>query len=310
MQLIHQRSQPQTLGRAVFLVCVFRDEELLLDYFVRYYRKLGVTHFLFVDNSSVDAGPEFLMGLDDVNLWLYRTEDSYRDATQGTDWINRLLADHCVGEYCLVVDADELFMFDSSRYTDLNALVGEMEASGSNVVVTTLLDMYPRETNDSYQKGADFLTHSSLYDAWNAKYYREQGPIYKSMKHKVGGVRERVLGTTACIHKFPLFKFNFSPIGVAPGVHFFQRKGKVLLKSRKIRLHADPSLLLHFKFIKPNLKEFFQARIDNNQNWDNSVEYRSYSQAMEGKGKLEFYSPEYSVDFNKAGGLDGFFNLP
>ena len=35
----------------VLLFCTLRNERVRLPYFLRYYRDLGIRHFLFVDNS-------------------------------------------------------------------------------------------------------------------------------------------------------------------------------------------------------------------------------------------------------------------
>ena len=39
----------------ILLVCTFRNEQIRLPYFLKYYRDLGVAHFLFIDNGSEDG---------------------------------------------------------------------------------------------------------------------------------------------------------------------------------------------------------------------------------------------------------------
>ena len=307
LKLIHQQKQKSIQPRPIFLLCVLRDEHLLLEYFIKYYQSLGVTHFIMIDNLSEDEGPGYLKSLENINLWLYRTEDSYKDAAYGTTWINQLLQAHCQGQYCFTVDIDELFMVDIKKYQSLSHLVDEMETVNSNVVPVTLLDMYPKKTNDNYLRGQNFLDHSPYFDDLNTTYYEERAPIYKNFVHKVGGVRKRVFGTTVCIHKFPFFKYDFYPLEVAPGYHFFQEDGKVFHQSEKIRLHDKPGLLLHFKFIKPKLAEFIQSRIKNNQDWNNSAEYRSYLRVLERQQELFFYDVKYSKKFITIRDLEQFF---
>lgn len=294
MQLVHQQKSGQKTSRPIFLLCVFRDENLLLEYFVNYYRSLGVTHFIMIDNQSEDNGPDYLKCLRDINLWLYNTKNSYRDAAYGTTWVNQLLERHCTGHFCFTVDVDEIFLLDTSRYETLYQLVDDMELEGANVVPTTLLDMYPKETNDNYKRGQNFLSHSPFFDDLNVEYYEERGPIYGTFVHKVGGVRKRVLGTTVCIHKFPFFKYDFNPVGVSPGYHFFQAGGKVLRQCNKIRLHPQPEVLLHFKFIKPGFQEFVEQRVTRNEDWDNSGEYRAYSEVLVADEVLVFFDRRFS----------------
>jgi len=250
-----------------------------------------------VDNLSADEGPEYLQSLENINLWLYRTEDSYRDAAYGTRWVNQLLQKHCRGHYCFTVDIDELFLVDSRKCQTFHHMVDDMESVNANVVPVTLLDMYPKKTNDDYQRGQDFLSHSPYFDDLNTTYYEEWGSIYEKFAHKVGGVRKRVLGTTVCIHKFPFFKYDFYPLEVAPGYHFFQADGKTIRQSRAIRLYGQPGVLLHFKFIKPGFYEFVEQRISNNQDWQDSAEYRSYLQVLRTKSTLKFYDERYTKRF-------------
>ena len=40
---------------SILLLCTLRNERIRLPYFLRYYRDLGINHFLFVDNGSDDG---------------------------------------------------------------------------------------------------------------------------------------------------------------------------------------------------------------------------------------------------------------
>ena len=53
----------------ILLFCTFRDEMIRLPYFMQYYRDLGVSHFIMVDNDSTDGGREYLAVQSDVSVW-------------------------------------------------------------------------------------------------------------------------------------------------------------------------------------------------------------------------------------------------
>ena len=65
-----------------------RNEIIRLPYFLEYYRKLGVAHFLIVDNDSDDGTGEYLADQPDVSLW--HTTHSYKLSRFGVDWLTWL----------------------------------------------------------------------------------------------------------------------------------------------------------------------------------------------------------------------------
>ena len=54
---------------AIIVLSTVRNERVRLPFFLRYYRKLGVDHFLIVDNGSDDGSREYLAEQPDVSLW-------------------------------------------------------------------------------------------------------------------------------------------------------------------------------------------------------------------------------------------------
>lgn len=308
MKLIYNHTATYHVTKPVFLLCVFRNECLLLDFFMSYYKNLGVTHFIMVDNLSEDGGSKLIESQADINVQLYHAEGSYRKAEFGTLWINELLNRHCRDQYCLVVDADELFVFDTRVFSTLSELIVAMETIGANAVPSYVVDMYPYGIDGKeYCSGADFRSHSYYFDDLNGLYYRERGAIQGGFKHKVGGLRARVLGTTVCIHKFQFFRYDFYPVGVAPGYHFFQDRGKILIDSSAIKLFNKPAVTLHFKFIKPNFRDFIARRIANNEDWNDSAEYRAYMRILEQNDALQLFDENYSKKLESIVDLEKFF---
>ena len=53
----------------ILIFSTVRNERIRLPFFLDYYRKLGVNHFLFVDNGSDDGTREYLESQADVSLW-------------------------------------------------------------------------------------------------------------------------------------------------------------------------------------------------------------------------------------------------
>jgi hypothetical protein len=72
----------------VLVFSTIRNERIRLPYFLKYYREMGVRHFLMVDNGSDDGSREYLQTQGDVSLWT--TSASYKRSRFGVDWLNWL----------------------------------------------------------------------------------------------------------------------------------------------------------------------------------------------------------------------------
>ncbi|MCC1491288.1 glycosyltransferase family 2 protein [Cognatishimia sp. F0-27] len=144
-----------------------RNEARRLPYFLEHYRRMGVGHFLIVDNDSTDGGDRFLAAQPDVSLW--RSTASYRRARFGMDWMNALLTRYGHGHWCLTVDPDELFVFPFCDTRPLRALTDWLDASRIRSFSAMLLDMYPKGPLDAcrYQPGQNPMEIACWFDAGN-----------------------------------------------------------------------------------------------------------------------------------------------
>ena len=56
-------------AQPILLLSTMRNERIRLPYFLAYYRRLGIDHFLIVDNGSDDGTREYLADQPDVSVW-------------------------------------------------------------------------------------------------------------------------------------------------------------------------------------------------------------------------------------------------
>lgn len=288
--LKHEYSVRYT-GEMITLICVVRDERILLDYFIQHYLNIGVTHFIFIDNGSVDDTMEYLSGRNDINCRVYYTEDSYAENEFGVAWVNKILDTNCLDKWCVVVDVDELLIPPGGE--KLSGISSKLESSGSNVLPTCLIDFYPKRFDrERYITGMSFFTHSNHYD----KYVKDDLLIYSGNGGEVvvkGGVRHRVFGENrepVCLTKKSFFKYNFYKTHkLSVGMHWllpldfdhtepgaWSAYTKWSEMNRHIKFWPGIYGVAHFKFIKPDVYSFFKKRVDRNQDWDNSTEYKTY----------------------------------
>lgn len=270
----------------VILICVVRNERLLLPYFIKYYLSLGVTHFIFIDNDSTDSTFEYLENLKDANIMLFKTNQSYSDNDFGMKWVKKILNEYCIDKYCLIVDIDELIVFKNNL--NLEQIINKMENSKSNVVFSCMIDFYPKEVNNDYKSGYSFENHSPFYDIYKDNNYgfvngSREFKIKKILNKKKiksgttlnGGMRKRAYNVTPCLGKRSLIKYNFDDFELSVGSHWLHPKNAESNK-KNIKYYKDFAILKHFKFIKPELKLFFEDRVKRNEDWNNSEEYKNY----------------------------------
>ena len=123
-----------------------RDEMLRLPQTLDHYRKIGVARFFTVDNGSSDGTREFLLAQPDCHVFF--THNSYAEATYGLEWQQALLNEYGIDRWCLVVDADEWFIYPGYENRRLPELADYLYSIGARGMFAFLLDMYGPGTFD------------------------------------------------------------------------------------------------------------------------------------------------------------------
>ncbi len=200
----------QITADAVLAFSTMRNEIIRLPYFLEYYRKLGVAHFLIVDNDSDDGTGEYLADQPDVSLW--HTTHSYKLSRFGVDWLTWLQIKFGHGHWCLTVDADEILIYPHCDTRPLKALTDWLDQAKIPSFGTMMLDMYPKGALDAqtYQAGQDPFQILRWFDGDN---YRSQMQPELQNLWIQGGVRERVFFAdrperAPTMNKTPLVKWN------------------------------------------------------------------------------------------------------
>jgi hypothetical protein len=177
----------------ILLFSTIRNEDIRLPYFLKYYRDLGVRHFLLVDNDSDDGGAEYLARQPDVSLW--RTGASYKRARFGMDWITWLQRRYAHGHWTLVVDPDEFLVYPFCDTRPLKALTDWLDASSIRSFGTMLIDMYPKGPieNAEYEWGQDPFEVAPWFDSGN--YTISRNHMFGNLWIQ-GGPRARVFSAT------------------------------------------------------------------------------------------------------------------
>lgn len=194
----------------ILLFAVLRNERVRLPYFLDYYRRLGVGHFLLVDNGSSDGSGDWLRGQEDVSLW--HTDGSYRQSRYGMSWLNWLQLRHAHDHWAVTVDLDEFLVYPFCDSRPLRALTDWLDICGQTSFGALLLDMYPRGPIGQaiYHEGQNPFDVADWFDSGN--YMIEPNPLYRNLWIQ-GGPRARYFFPDApenapSLNKIPLVRWR------------------------------------------------------------------------------------------------------
>ena len=276
----------RSIGSADILVfSTLRNERIRLPYFLRYYRDLGVGHFLIVDNGSDDGSREYLLDQPDVSLW--SSAASYKRARFGVDWLNWLQMHHGHGHWTLVVDPDEFLVYPFCDTRPLRALTDWLDASSIRSFGAMLVDMYPKGniTAQPYADGQDPFEIASWFDSGN--YTISRNHRYGNLWIQ-GGPRARMFfpddpARAPALNKVPLVKWHRDYAYVS-STHMLLPRGLNLVYDEWGGEKAS-GCLLHAKFL-----DGFAAKsaeeLKRRQHYANSGEYRAYDDGLKDRPDL------------------------
>ncbi len=278
------------IGPEEILCCVaIRNERVRLDGLLRWYRRLGVDRFLFIDNGSSDGSAEWLLDQPDVHLW--SSDLSFKRANFGSSWFELLLRRHGVGHWCLTVDADELLLYEGAPERPLRELCRHLDRVGKQAATGILLDLYSdRAIGDTVcREGDDPLALCPFFDKEPFHSCYERGGHYRNQAIVFGGVRQRVFPTE---HDYLLSKCVL--LRYAPDVVL--TSGQHLTNIPESRLAQGQVCVLHFKFFASFLT-YAPAEAAREVHAMGGEQYKAYRRELERHQGLTLFDPAHSVRY-------------
>jgi hypothetical protein len=234
---------------AILCAMTVRNEAVRLPFFLAHCRRLGVDHFLIVDNDSTDGTREMLAGQADVSLWTTRA--SYRASRFGVDWLTWLRMRHAHGHWCLTLDADEILIYPNWETRPLRALTEWLDRTGAASMAAMMLDLYPKGPvgGAAYAAGQDPTEVLQWFDSGNHSVQVQ--PLMRNLWIQ-GGVRARAFFADSprqapTLNKTPLVRWHRS--------YAYVNSTHSLLPRRLNAVYAQDGgeattgLILHTKFL-------------------------------------------------------------
>lgn len=272
---------------ARLLMTMGRDENSRIPYFLEYYRKLGIDHFLFVDNQSETPMADVLAGQKDVSLWY--TDEGYAETRYGVDWMNALLSRFAIGHWTMTVDLDEFFVYpfmDTRSYPELLGFLEDLEKPS---MFTTLVDMYPIGPISSAHVpvGESPLDHAPYFD--RTGYYQMKGGHEDSYIR--GGPRLRAFNadhfdSAPALNKTPLVKWD-ARYAYYLSTHVAY---PAFLNHAHRKFHEPTGALLHFKFVS-SFREKIEHAIRLKNHYNGSQEYEKYLDQLREAENFTLHGP-------------------
>ncbi|MBF9035918.1 glycosyltransferase family 2 protein [Rhodobacterales bacterium HKCCE2091] len=284
LDLVVDRTSLIRRGQILCFVTL-RNERARLPWFLDYYRRLGVSHFLLVDNDSRDGSREYLMDQRDCSVWV--TDASYKRSRFGMDWMNRLLSRYGHGHWCLTVDPDEFLVYPFCDARPLPALTDWLDASSIKAFGTMLLDMYPKGplAEATCAEGEDPFETACWFDSGNYTISRnwQFGNLWIQ-----GGPRARAFfadrpDLAPALNKIPLVKWH-RRYAYASSTHMLLPRGLNLVFDEWGGEKAT-GVLLHAKFLD-SFGRKADEELSRRQHYAASREYEAYA----GAGSPDFWN--------------------
>lgn len=183
------------------LVCVVRNAAPHLGAFLRYYRVLGVTRFVIVDDQSEDGTAAILTGAPDVDL--FGSELRYADADAGRVWRDALFGTYGRGRWYISVDSDEFLVFPRMEERNIHDFIAELTQNGISRCLAPMIDMYP----SGRLRDGVYIDDGSKYPFEVSSCFDGDGYTVTQERFGVavrGGPRQRLFGRSMRLSKFPL----------------------------------------------------------------------------------------------------------
>ena len=237
------------------LICVVKNDLYRIKILLKHYRKLGVRHFAILDNDSSDGTKEYLMEQSDVDVFLCK--DQYT-TNKREAWVNRLVDCYGFNRWYLIVDSDELLVYNDDDYHDINELISYLKKKGIYRLRSIMIDMYSKKK--IFSKDINSYDQLSYFDV---NTYTEQ--YLNNLICVRGGPRSRIFSENVLLTKYPLVYFDKKT---------FQGKSHFLFpyKYNNVELCSG---LLHFKFLSYDLEKY-KIRAELGNYYNNSIQYKKY----------------------------------
>lgn len=217
VRLIHQGRYQYGIPT---IICVVKNEADKLEAFFNHYNKLGEFNYIFIDNGSTDMSVEIIRNNEGTVYLCLEPFSTIRKIS----WINKVYSTLKVGEWSILLDTDELLVYDNYEIISINDVLKAFDKNNITTGAAIMIDMFSN-------KPSQRESYIDNYVYFENCFHEEKSFFFNSI---YGGIRERE------------FKF---------------KKGRIfLIKKHPVVKKEEDTMLIHCHYIYP-FKRNFQSQI-------------------------------------------------
>lgn len=269
----HCRNQPKN---EAIVICVVKNDVRKIKEFYQHYRNLGVKKFAMLDNDSTDGTFDWLIKQEDTDL--FKTTIPY-STNRRQAWINKIVSYYGFNKWYLIVDSDELLMYEDMENRSLSELIDFAALNKISRVRTLTVDMYSNQLfKEENNNDEEYVSKYIYFDSNN---YRECKRY--SFHHVEGGMRVRMFkGENSrfapYLTKYPLMFFESGDIQYNSHFSFpFYKNFK------------SPcwGALFHYKFLSSDMQKYKEIA-ESGSFYGGSYEYKQYIRIYQENPNMSF----------------------
>jgi len=196
MQTLIQISSGKVPEAGVKCVALAHNEIHRTPDFLRHHRELGLEHFLIVDDHSTDGTREYLQSQADVTLFQPKGTTFKEHKAL---WRKEILDNYCVGQWTLVLDLDELFVYPHYDRRPISKFIDYLNIEKADAVFAPMVEMYAGHDPAFNLQNDNRIPLIERYPYFDSDGYRLLRPSRKFFKkfptpplEMYGGPRERL----------------------------------------------------------------------------------------------------------------------
>ncbi len=257
----------------IILICFYNNFENFANKWINHYINIGIKNFVLVDNNSTDNSTEILKKYQEiVNISFWKIDEQY-NCYKMCGWKQQIFEYYGIGNKYLTVDSDELFIYEGYKSKKLEDFINTKKI---NYIKSLMLDVYSsKRLFEGNIEDFNFVDKGTYKINLRAPYYQR---FY-------GGPRSRIFGINPSLQKIPFITYTGKELFVND--HFYY--------PWDINAKATfCSYLLHYKFL-PGDNEKYIAFAKDGRHWNNSREYKVYSDIILQSEKISFYDQNISI---------------